>query len=229
MTTLPTAQAPLPKLVLYTYWRSSSAFRVRIALAAKRLPYESVAVNLLKGEQSTPEHKTRSPMGYVPCLLFDGKPFVESVAIVELLDDVFPDPPLFPRDPFGRARVRALVEVVNAGTQPLQNRHVLLHHSQDPEKQKEWARHFIPRGLEALEALMTSHDRETGVRGTFAHGNALSAADAFVVPQLYNARRFGIDLAPFPRVVAAEQAALATEAVQAALPENQPDATPSAK
>src|SRR4051794_1051569 len=127
MTTKPTAQAPIPKLVLYGYWRSSSTFRVRIALAAKKLPYEHAIVNLLKEEQTTDEHKARSPMGYVPCLAVDDRPLVESVAIIELLDEIFPQAPLYPQDPFSRAHVRALVEIVNAGTQPLQNRHVMMH------------------------------------------------------------------------------------------------------
>ncbi len=227
--TLPTAQTTPPKLVLYNYWRSSSSYRVRIALAAKGLAYDYAVVNILKDEHASDEHKARSPMGYVPCLSVDGKPFVESVALIELLDEVFPEPALFPRDPFARARVRALVEIVNSGTQPLQNRHVMLHRSPDAEHQKSWAKYFIARGLMALEALMTMYERELGGRGRFAYGDTLGAADAFLVPQMYNARRFGLELASYPRVVAAEEAALATDAVQAALPENQPDAPPAPK
>lgn len=227
--TLPTAQPRLPKLVLYNYWRSSSSYRVRIALAAKGLAYEYAVVNILKDEHASVEHKARSPMGYVPCLTIDGKPFVESVAIIELLDEMFLGSALYPRDPFARARVRALVEIVNSGTQPLQNRHVMLHRSADAEEQKAWAKYFVARGLTALEALMAMHEREAGVKGPFAYGETLGAADAFLVPQMYNARRFGLDVAPYPRVVAAEEAALATDAVRAAMPENQPDAQPPPK
>src|SRR5262249_16388476 len=143
--------SPMPspaKLVLYTYWRSSSSYRVRFALAAKGLAYESVAVDLLKEQQSTPQHKARGAMGYVPCPVIDGNPFVESVAIIELLEDLFPTPPLLPKDPYARAHVRAIVEMINADIQPLQNRHVLLHAAKDPEGQRAWGKHFVTRGLE---------------------------------------------------------------------------------
>jgi maleylacetoacetate isomerase len=219
-TTLPSST---PKLVLYGYWRSSSSYRVRFALEHKRVPYETVAVDLLKGEQSTPDHKARNPLGFVPCLLIDGVAFSESVAIVELLDDLFPAPPLYPREMYARARVRALVEAVNADTQPLQNRHVLLHVSENADAQKAWAKHFVARGLAAIEGMMEMNARE-GAKGRFAFGDALTAADVFLVPQLYNARRFGVDLAAYPRVVAAEAAALETPAAKAAAPEAQKDA-----
>lgn len=215
------------ELVLYTYWRSSSAFRVRIALAAKGLAYRSAPVNLLLGEQTSAEHTARSPMGYVPCLLVDGRAFVESVAIVELLEELAPDPPLYPREPFARARVRALVEIINAGTQPLQNLSVLTHLSKDKDARIAWAQHFITRGFAAFEALLALKESE-GVRGRFAYGDALSAADAFLVPMVYNSRRYKVDLSPYARLVRAYQAALETEAVKAALPENQPDANPDA-
>lgn len=217
-----------PRIVLHGYWRSSSTYRVRFALAVKGLAYETEAVDLLKGEQGSPEHKARSAMGYVPCLVLDGEPFVESVAIIELLDELFPSPPLYPREPFDRARVRAIVEVVAADIQPLQNRHVLLHVSKDPEAQRTWSRHFVARGLAGLEGLLERYAK-AGVAGRYAYGDTITAADVFLVPQLYNARRFGVDLAPYPRVVAAETAALATEAAQKALPENQPDAPRDAK
>src|SRR4051812_40915815 len=142
------------ELVLYTYWRSSSAFRVRIALAAKGVAHRTVPVNLLLGENAQAEHTARSPFGYVPCLLVDGKPYIESVAIIELLDELFPEPPLYPKDPFARARVRSLVEVINAGTQPLQNLYVLTHLTQDKEARIAWAQHYIARGFAAYEALL---------------------------------------------------------------------------
>jgi maleylacetoacetate isomerase len=221
-TTLPSST---PRLVLYSYWRSSSSFRVRFALELKRVPYEIVPVDLLKGEQSTPEHKARNPLGYVPCLFIDGVAFNESVAIIELLDDLFPAPPLYPREMYARARVRALVEAVNADTQPLQNRHVLLHVSEGLEGQKAWAKHFIARGLAAVEGMMEMNARE-GTRGALAFGDALTAADLFLVPQVYNARRFGVDMAAYPRVLAAEQTAMQTDAAKAASPEAQRDAPP---
>lgn len=212
-------------LVLYTYWRSSSAFRVRFALAVKGLAYRSVAVNLLGGEQLEPAHTARSPMGYVPCLTIDGRPFVESVAILELLEELAPAPALLPPDPYARADVRALVEIINAGTQPLQNLSVLKHLSAEATTRVAWSRHFITKGFAAFEALMARH-AERGVAGRFAYGDTLTAADVFLVPMLYNARRFDVDLAPYPRLAAAGEAALATDAARAALPENQPDAVP---
>src|SRR5215467_5449196 len=200
-------------LVLYGYWRSSSTYRVRLALAAKGLAYDTVAVDLLKEQQSTAEHKTRSPTGYVPCLVVDDEPF----------DDLYPEPPLFPREPHARAHVRGLVEAINAGIQPLQNRHVLLHVSPDREKQTAWARHFVARGLAGFEGLMKQNEGR-GVRGRYSYGDQLTMADAFLVPQLYNARRFGVELAPYPRTLAAEAAVLETEAARRAAPEAQPDA-----
>jgi maleylacetoacetate isomerase len=215
--------AKQPKLVLYGYWRSSSSYRVRLALVYKGLAYESVAVNLLKEEQSAPEHRSLSPTGYVPCLVVDGEPFAESVAICELLEDLFPDPPLYPKDPRDRAHVRALVEAINAGIQPLQNRHVMLHHAEDKERQKGWAKHFVERGLDGLEGLMAQNEKR-GVKGRHAYGERVTAADLFLVPQLYNARRFGVDVARYPRVLAAEQAALSLDALKQAAPEAQADA-----
>ena len=213
----------MPDIVLYTYWRSSSSYRVRFALAAKNLPYTSVPVNLLQGHHELAEHKARSPTGYVPCLFVDGRPAVESVAIIELLDELFPARPLYPRDPWGRAGVRALVEIINAGIQPLQNLNVLARVSTEPGPRKAWSQHFISRGLSAFEALMAGHEAR-GISGKFAYGETLTAADCFLVPQLYNAQRFGVDLTLFPRAVAAAETALATDAAQAALPERQMDA-----
>jgi len=215
------------ELVLYTYWRSSSAFRVRIALAVKGLPYRSVPVNLLLGENVKDEHTARNPMGYVPCLLVDGKLFIESVAILELLEELYPDPPLYPKDPFARARVRALVEIINAGTQPLQNLSVLNHFSKDKEARIAWATHHIARGFAAFEALLALREGE-GVRGPYAYGESLTAADALLVPMVYNSKRFHVDLAPYPRLVRAYEAAMETPAVKAAHPDAQPDANPGA-
>ena len=210
-------------LTLYTYWRSSSAYRVRIALALKNLPHTSIPVNLLAAEQMDPAYRAKNPMGFVPTLLVGEKLFVESVAIIELLEELSPLPALYPLDPFAKAKVRALVETVNAGTQPLQNLSVLKHLTDDKETRNAWARHFIARGLAAFEALMDRHHAE-GVSGPYAYGKTLTAADCFLVPQMYNALRYDMDLGAMPRVVAANEAALAHAAVKQAHPENQPDA-----
>jgi maleylpyruvate isomerase len=213
----------MEELRLYNYWRSSSSYRVRIALALKGLDYEYVAVDLLGDEQSSAAFRAHSPAGYVPCLAIDGAFYVESVAIVELLEERFPSPPLYPKDAHGRARVRALVETVNSGIQPLHNRSVLQFVSGHAEEQKSWLRHFMPRGLATLEALLAGIERE-GVRGLFAYGDTPTAADVFLVPQVFAARRFQVDLAPYPRVVRAADAAMQTDAFQRAHPDRQPDA-----
>ena len=216
------------KLSLYTYWRSSSAFRVRIALGFKGLAYEPVFVNLLEGKQRTAEYKSETnPIGYIPCLVVDGEKFVESSAIIELLEELAPAPPLFPKSPEDRARVRALVQYINAGTQPLQNLAVL-EKVGDAEKRKEWIRHFIGHGLAAFEALATRYAAERGHRGPFAFGE-FGAADAFLLPQLYNARRYHVDLSSFPAILRAEAAATELPFVRAAHPDAQPDAQLDAK
>jgi maleylacetoacetate isomerase len=220
----------MTELVLYTYWRSSSAYRVRLALAAKRLAYRSVAVNLLDGAQRSAAHVARSPMGFVPCLEVNGEPFVESVAILELIEELYPERPLLPRDPRARARVRALVEVVNSGTQPLQNLHVLQKLSSDAEVRKEWIQHFIGKGLAALEAMMAANEeRDPASRGRFAYGDAISMADCYVAPQVYNAKRYGVDLARLPRVARVADAVASTDAGRSAAPEAQPDAVADAR
>ncbi len=213
----------MPELILYNYWRSSSSHRVRIALALKGLAYRYEAVNLRTDEQSSETHRSRSPTGFVPCLVVDGVTYVESVAIVELLDERFPAPPLLPGDGHARARVRALVEMVNSGIQPFQNLGVLKHVSPNPEVQRAWAQHFIGKGLRAFEAAMQTHERE-GTAGPYAYGDAPTMADVFLVPQVLGAQRFKVDLAQYPRVGRAFDAAMNLEAFQRAAPERQPDA-----
>jgi maleylpyruvate isomerase len=210
-------------LVLYNYWRSSSSHRVRIALELKGLAYRYEAVNLRTDEQASDAHRSRSPTGFVPCLVVDGVSYVESVAILELLEERFPEPRLLPADAHGRARVRALVEIVNSGIQPFQNLSVLKHVSPDPEVQRAWAQHFIGRGLAAFETSMQGHERE-GIQGPFAYGPAPTAADVFLVPQVAGALRFKVDLAPYGRVVRASEAAMKLGAFQRAAPDRQPDA-----
>lgn len=213
----------MPELVLYNYWRSSSSHRVRIALALKGLAYRYEVVNILADEHASEAHKARSPTGFVPCLAIDGVEYVESVAIVELLEERFPSPPLYPKDAHARARLRALVEIVNAGTQPLQNRSVTQFLSRDADVQREWLQHFVGRGLAAFEAAMAANEHE-GTRGRYAFGDAPSAADVFLVPQVVSAKRFHVDVAGFPRVARAFDEAMKLDAVQAAAPERQPDA-----
>jgi maleylpyruvate isomerase len=211
-------------LRLYGYWRSSSAWRVRIGLALKDLAYEYVAINLIEQEQFREEHRARNPMGQVPVLeVVDGGrvlPLVQSMAILEWLDERFPDPPLLPADAEGRARVRALAEHVNAGIQPMQNAIVLRAlREKVPGWEKEWARTFNARGLDALERAVGD-----GRAGRFCHGDAPGLADCYLVPQIYSARRFGLDPAAWPTLLRIEQACAALPAFQAAHPDRQPDA-----
>jgi maleylacetoacetate isomerase len=212
----------MPKPVLYTYWRSSCSYRVRLAFAYKKIAYEPVFVSLGDGQQLASEYRKKSPIGHVPCLVVDGREVVESVAILELMDELWPDPPLYPKEIWARTRVRTLVETINAGTQPLQNLAVLTRLTKDPEERKAWAAHWNVRGLAAFESLMEKNAK-AGPSGPFACGESFGAADCCLLPQVYSARRFDVDLTPFPRIVAAERAAMALAYLHAAIPENQAD------
>jgi maleylacetoacetate isomerase len=200
---------------------------VRIALSLKGLAYEYVAVNITEGDQGKPGFKALSPTGYVPCLVYDGVAYGESVAIIELLEERHPAPPLFPADAHARARVRSLVEIVNSGIQPLQNLSVLQYVSGDAAEQGRWLRHFVGRGLATLEAELEMNARE-GVGGPYAFGSAVTAADVYVVPQVAVALRIGFDperlARDFARVWAVHRAASLLPAFERASPSNQPDA-----
>jgi maleylpyruvate isomerase len=216
-------------LRLYGYWRSSSAWRVRIGLGLKGLAYETVPVNLAAGDQFSDPHRARSPLGQVPVLDVeeDGRAIrlVQSMAILEWLDERFPEPPLLPPDLESRARVRALAEHVNSGTQPLQNALVLrMLKERQPGWEQEWARFHIGRGLEALERALGD-----GRTGRFCHGDVPGLADCYLVPQLYNARRYGVDLAPFRTLRRVEESCAALAPFQAAHADRQPDAPPPAR
>jgi maleylacetoacetate isomerase len=211
------------KLVLYHYWRSSSSWRVRFALQHKALPYDSKFVNLLKSEQLSVEHKQVSPMGVVPCLLIDGRPLTESMAICEYLEEVAPERPLLPRDPWQRAHVRQIAEHINAGIQPLQNLIVLERVSPDPEPRKTWVKFFNERGLQALEAMLEGMEK-AGISGRYAVGDELTLADVFLVPQVFTALRFEVSLEPFPRAARIYQTCMQLDAAIASSPSKQPDA-----
>jgi len=211
---------------LYHYWRSSASWRIRWALAIKGVAFEPVGLDLVAGAQLTPEHQARNPLGRVPTLVLeDGRSLGESVAILEWLEETIPTPALYPKDPWQRARTRQLVEIVNGGMQPMQNISVLKKLSPDSAVQRAWGAHFNELGLAAFEALLAQIAAEGGGDGPFSVGPSLTAADLFLVPQLYGARRFHVDVSRFPRVLAAEAAARATPHAEAARPENQPGAT----
>lgn len=204
---------------LYGYWRSSSTWRVRIGLHLKGAAFEVVPVNLLAGAQRDPAHLARNPRGQVPVLeLDDGTLLYESLAILAWADAVWPNPALIPAAPLARARAWQAAEIVNSGIQPLQNLRVLQQIDALGGDRVAWAREVIDAGLVGLEALAA----ETA--GAFLVGESPTIADIVLVPQLYNARRFGVDLAPYPTLLAVEAACERLPAFQAAHPDRQPDA-----
>lgn len=207
-------------LILHGYWRSSSSYRVRIALAMKGLSYEYVAVNLLAGDQRGEAYREVAASGFVPALTIDGHVVVESMAICELLEELVPMPALLPADPFRRAFARSFALTVASRIQPFQNLSTLQAHP--AEDRGAVARAAIEPGLAVLELLLAREVAET--EGPFCAGAAPSVADVFLVPQLYAARRFGIDLGPYPRLTRADAAAVALPAFQVAHPDRQPDA-----
>ena len=208
---------------LYTYFRSSAAYRVRIALALKGLDYEPAFVNLLEGEQRAAAYRAVSAQGLVPALEDEANVLTQSLAIIEYLDERHPEPPLLPRDILGRARVRALALAIACDIHPLNNTRVLQYLEErlklDREARLAWYRHWIAEGFEALERML-----DHPATGAFCHGDAPTLADVALVPQLANARRFGCELAPYPRITRIDAACGALPAFAQAAPANQPDA-----
>lgn len=214
---------------LATYWRSSSAWRVRIGLNLKGIEHELVFVHLLRGggEQNRPEFSETNPMGQVPVLEVEGPSgtfrLTQSMAILEYLDEVVPEPPLLPKTPELRARARELAEIVNSGVQPFQNLRFLREAKGAGVESLPITQRYIRTGLVALEhhAAMFA--------GRFLVGAEVSLADVYLVPQLYAARRFAVDVAAYPTLLRIEAACEALPAFQSAHPNAQPDFDPSAK
>ncbi|NJD32796.1 MAG: maleylacetoacetate isomerase [Gammaproteobacteria bacterium] len=213
-------------LTLYTYWRSSASFRVRIALNLKGLAYESVPKHLLRdgGEQRKSDYLALNPQGLVPGLEHDGVFVGQSLAICEYLEEIQPEPRLLPGAAADRARIRAMALAVACDIHPLNNLRVLFYlrreFGQDEEGVNRWARHWIATGFEALEQLVARHSAD----GRFCYGSQPTLADVFLLPQVFNARRVHTDLAPFPRIVGVAEHLLTLPAFAAARPEMQPDA-----
>ena len=208
---------------LYGYWRSTSSWRVRIALAYKRIEHEYVPVQLLRDEQEIAAFVEMNPMRQIPVLeLEEGgttRHLAQSMAILEYLEERFPAPTLLPSERLARARIRELAEIVNSGIQPLQNNAVLKRVRSIAEGADEaWARHFIARGLGALET------RAQQTSGAYLAGDVVTLADVLLIPQLFNARRFGVDVAPFPTLLRVEAECEKLEAFQRAHARAQPDA-----
>ena len=213
-------------LRLYTYWRSSAAYRVRIALAVKGLPYESVPRHLLRdgGQHRQADYLATNPQGLIPALEHDGHVVMQSLAICEYLDEVFPQPPLLPADPRGRAAVRAMALAIACDIHPLNNlsvqQYLRTELGQRDDGVTRWAQHWIARGFAALEQLLARHSTD----GRYCYGDTVTLADACLVPQVYNARRVQLDLGAYPRLTAVARHLEALPAFAAARPEAQPDA-----
>jgi maleylacetoacetate isomerase len=210
---------------LYTFFRGSSPFRLRIALNLKGLPYDAVPVHLGKNEHQRPEFGAVNPQQLLPALeLDDGQVLTQSLAIMEYLEEKYPKPPLLPKDPYGRARVRALSLLVACEIHPLNNKRTLDYLrsgvGRSEEQVADWYRHWIDDGLAKLEAAMT---RGAGT-GRFSHGDTPSMADCCLVPQVFNARRYNNDTSKFPTVMRVFGECMQLEAFERAQPSKQPDA-----
>ena len=208
---------------LYSYFRSSAAYRARIALNLKGIAYETVSVHLVKdgGHNYRPEFRAVNPQMRVPVLVTDqGDRLIQSLAIIEYLDETHPEPPLLPKDPIGRAKVRALADLIACDIHPLNNtsplRYLKNAMSQQQSAIDTWYHHWILAGFEALEGLTAA--------GPYACGSTVTIADICLVPQVANARRLKVPLDKFPKIVAVDAACLKLPAFDRARPENQPDA-----
>jgi maleylpyruvate isomerase len=211
---------------LYTFFRSSASYRVRIALNLKRVTYEQIPIHLRRagGEQFAASYKTINPQGLVPALDDGGQILTQSLAIIEYLEERYPKPPLLPVDPADRARVRSMALIIACEIHPIQNLRVLIHLKNNLKQSDDdlnlWARHWIDLGLSALQQMTVS----TPKRGKFCFGDTPTLADVCLVPQLANARRFGCDLSAYPTLLQIEEACNALPAFANAAPEKQPDA-----
>ena len=215
-------------LQLYTYFRSSAAYRVRIALALKGLAYESLPIHLLHdgGQQFTSAYRATNPQALVPSLQTDAGVLTQSLAIIEYLEETAPGQgcALLPADALGRAHVRALAQAVACDIHPLNNLRVLRYLTHElgvsEEQKNAWYSHWIDLGLQALEEMLA----HSSASGRFSHGDTPTLADCCLVPQVFNARRFGLDLAPYPTVRRIAEHCEGLAPFQAAHPARQPDA-----
>jgi len=205
---------------LYTYFRSSAAYRVRIALNLKGVSYESVPINLLKGEQREPRYGAVNPQHRVPSLDIGSTILIQSPAILEYLDEAYPEPPLLPVGAVNRAKVRAIASLIACDIHPLNNSGTLAYLKNrlghDQAAADAWYAHWVREGFDAIEAMLGS--------GPYAFGARITLADIYLVPQVFNARRFNIPLDAYPKIVAVDAACAELKAFQDAAPDRQPDA-----
>lgn len=212
------------KLVHYSYFRSSAAFRTRIALNLKGLAHEDAFVHLRKNEQLADAYLALNPQGLVPTLVHDGHAIGQSLAIIEYLDEIFPEPPLLPKEPLARARVRQIAYAIACDIHPINNlrvrRYLQGEMGQSEADVLKFMIHWMTEGFNALEKML-ANGSETG---TFCHGDAPTLADICLIPQIANARGAEMDLKPWPTLKRIEKAAYELPAFANALPKNQPDA-----
>ncbi|KAM8921311.1 maleylacetoacetate isomerase [Pelodytes ibericus] len=210
------------KPLLFGYFRSSCSWRVRIALALKRIEYDQHPISLIKdgGIQHTEEYKRINPMQQVPALQIDGVTLNESLAIIEYLEETRPNPPLLPQDPKKRAQVRMISNQIASGIQPLQNLYVL---KKIGDEQVEWAQRVIIRGFDALEKMLQD------TAGRYCVEDEVTVADLCLAPQVFNAERFKVDLAPYPTITRINQSLSKLEAFVVSHPSRQPDTPPELK
>ncbi|XP_029316692.1 maleylacetoacetate isomerase isoform X2 [Cottoperca gobio] len=204
------------KPILHGYFRSSCSWRVRIAFALKGIEYDQVPVHLIKdgGQQLTEQYKTLNPMQQVPAVEIDGITLSQSLAVIQYIDETRPGPRLLPEDPKKRAQVRMISDVIASGIQPLQNLYVI---QKIGAEKVQWAHHFIDRGFQALEPIL----KQTA--GKYCVGDEISMADICLVPQVYNAERFKVDLGQYPTIKRLNQVLLQIEAFKVSDPSCQPD------
>lgn len=213
-------------LTLYTYFRSSAAYRVRIALNLKGLKPDQRFIHLLKdgGQQHGEGYKAINPQGVVPTLIDNGHVIGQSLAIIEYLEETHPEPPLLPKNALARARVRQIAYAIACDIHPVNNLRVLQHLKREfgasEDQRTDWQRHWIALGFAAVETLLT----QSSETDTYCHGNAPTLADICLIPQMANARRVKLDFTPYPTLARIEQTALAHPAFVAAQPMEQPDA-----
>jgi maleylpyruvate isomerase len=209
---------------LYNYSLSSASFRVRIAANLKGLPFEYASINLSKGESRKPAYQEINPFGKVPALADEGTLLTQSLAICEYLEEKHPYPPLLPRDPLGRARVRGLALAVACEIHPLSGgraqSYLATEFKASDDQRAQWGRHWIAEGFAAIEKTLAGSPRT----GRFCHGDTPTLADAFIVPQVYNALLVRVDMTQFPTIQRIYDECLKNEAFDRARPERQPDA-----